>query len=205
MPWINETMAGELHRISPNLRMVSMSTRCPPPNVSSVLLDAASLGHLTYKYAISKRVRALVFVVTQYETIEGFRAASEQRKSEANIDLDVLRAHQAVEPETDGFSERILELKPDLVAFDDDRLADRCLAELIELDPEFFSHCEVISHANESENLLPAPVARMVVDSYEIGEGAIQLLHRMIEENRSLHTVTLIQPRLQEPPEPGNP
>ena len=93
-------------------------------------------------------------------------------------------------------AERILRADPDGLSFDEDRLAEACLGRLIESEPGLLENGHVITHAKEGEDLFRPEVARWVMDSYEVGVGAIKLLHRMVEENRSLGLTTLVRPTL---------
>lgn len=196
LPWASRDLVQELRRVSPQIRMVSMSTRYPPEGVASVVLDFAALGRRTAQYMASRGVGKLVAVTAQPESLLGLR--SSKPVGGGKLDVMAIDARPGTDQDVEALAERILQADPDGLSFDDDRLAEACLEHLIDREPGLMEKRHVITHANEGENLFPAEVARLVMDSYEIGAGAIKLLHRMIEEERSLGLTLLVHPRLQE-------
>ena len=197
LPWVNQHLAGELRGVSPDLRMVSMSTRYPPEGVSSVVLDFAALGRRAGRQMLARGVRRLVVVSVQSEMPVGLERALDLDSGEGQVDLNRFNFAPNEPEDVTSLAGEILSLEPEGIIFDDDRLAERSLEQLLRLDPDLLSRCHVISHANEGEDLFPPEVDRLVMDSHEIGGGAIRLLRRMIEENRSLGIALLVQPRLE--------
>jgi DNA-binding LacI/PurR family transcriptional regulator len=197
LPWVNQHLAEELRGVSPDLRMVSMSTRYPPEGVSSVLLDFAALGRRAGQQMLARGVRRLVAVSAQSEMPVGLERALNLDSGEGKVDPHRFDCPPNEPQDTASLAAEILSLEPEGIIFDDDRLGERCLDQLLGQEPDLLSHCHMISHANEGEDLFPPEVDRLVMDSHEIGTGAIRLLRRMIEENRSHEITLLVQPRLE--------
>lgn len=197
LPWASEGLVDNLRAVSPQLRMVSMATRFPPENVASVVLDKAALGRRIAQYMLSKGVETVAAVVTQTESLLGLQGSDAVR--EGQIECIPLQTDPENSDHVKKVVDTIIKKNPQGIAFDDDRLAEKCLRELQDRKPDLYNQHRIISHANPGKDLFPPEVARLVMDSYEVGVGAIKLLRRMITENRSLGVTTLVRPTLEEP------
>jgi DNA-binding LacI/PurR family transcriptional regulator len=197
LPWVSDSLLARLRAARPDLRVVSTTTRFPPAGVSSVLLDYSALGFHALRWLAGSGARTAALIYVNEATVQGARnalAATDTHDSVVN--LEFLRGGSDEPAAVEALVRQVLDLDLEALAFDDDRTAAKLLAVLEQRAPDFLAERVVVTQANEGEDLFAPAVTRLVTDGYEIGAGAIRLLRRMIDENRSLNLSLLVQPRL---------
>lgn len=200
LPWVNSALRNRITSVRPNLQIVSMTGRYPIEGVSSVALDFTALGRLGYRHLVDVGAKSVDVYATHTDTLLGVQHA--RMDSSDEIQLKSTRVTPGDAEVNVELVDSILERQPDALLADDDRWAAELMATLQEREPEAVENLHVASQANPAENILPSTASRLVVDSYQMGASAVNLLHRMITTESSLHLVTLAEPVLR--PASGN-
>ncbi len=189
-PWLHNRTIEFVATERPDLRVVTMGRRFPAPGMASVMIDFAALGYQACRHLhLGRGARRPVLVMANADTGPGWEAYREAAKSPCPAAL-VKTSPQPEDPQ--AICRELAALETDGVAFDDDRLAAACLPFIAEGLP-------LVSLANIGEDLLPPRVARLTIDGFDIGSGAVQLLGQMLKEGRAITVASLIQPRLEAP------
>ncbi len=200
LPYAKPEIVARIFNDFPDMRIATMSTRYPPSGIASVILDYAAIGYNSVQHLADKGAQRIVVAAATTMTIDGVRTAQMELANHGQeIDVQVVNVTQHDPAGYATLAKQIMACDPDGIAFDDDRHTVATIPSLKQLQPGLLRQTPIIAQANEGEDILPPEIARLVVDSYEIGVVAMQILRRMVTENRSIGLVTHVEPRLQLP------
>lgn len=193
--WLARPVYDELRRRNPAISVVASEQLLPERNVARVTEDQVSLGYQAGRYLCEAGVRTIAMVYKDAESYGGMAAALSEATRRVEAQYVKLDAGGDLGPIRDA----IESLRPEGLAFMDDRAARQVLIALAARDPAWLSGVRVISHANAGEDFLPPEVARLEVDGYETGKAAVSALKALIDGGPSAQRIVRLPPRLVAP------
>ena len=194
IPWLNETLYTEIKRRNESLHVVVEQLLKPLKDTACVEYNLFSMGYQAIQYFSRRNIRTVLMAYKHLQNLKGGETALQESEHAMDMQSILWNTEKNVEP----VCEKILKIKPQGLAFDDDRMALLVIKTLKQADPKFLKAVQIISSTNVGEDILPPEIARLNLDSYEKGIISMSLLKSMIEGRPMTETVIRIDPKLVE-------
>ncbi len=195
VPWMSPAILEKIRQANPDLKIVTGSQESAGPGVGCVLHNRFSFGYQAGAYLLGAGARRLLSAHKPSHTMQGLKA----RLGEAGGDGELIEVLWHRGDAVESIVAQVLAGKPDGLVFTDDRMAMAVIQALQQQAPERVAEAAIVSSANTGEDYLPAFVAKLEQDGYEVGMVAMALLKAMIEGRPVERPVMMLEPRLVPP------
>ena len=176
LPALDAALYQVLKSANPGLRMVFTSSGVSLPDVAGVTWDRFDCGIQALRHLRGQGAARLLFV----HLPGGKRLVMDGARYEAGSGSPSVTVDELSEDRNATTARRILESKPDGLAFTDDLQARDILRDLDNLSPGFSRRVPVIVLTNAGFDILPRHIARLEVNGYEIGTIAMATLKSLL-------------------------